>query len=349
MALRVEGGYIQYSTDGEAWENLIAVAELKGETGARGPQGETGPQGPKGDVGDTGPQGPKGDTGETGPQGLQGEAGPQGPKGDTGPQGTAGPQGPKGDPGSDASVTQESIANALGYTAADAGKLLGVGEDGAVGPVERENFICTITGSGTESSPYACDKTTAEIAQAAAAGKVVYALSGSICYPVTIANAGMVRFEVLNGVNDTGFVLLPNGIMTKFQNKLQATSDRVTSLSAASTDAQYPSAKCVYDELKKKLGKPEIYEATFSPGDWSMNGSGYYEQSLTIEGLKRDYILPPDIDIKLSGTDASLDAQLLADWALVSLAQVDNDTLVLQCVGDPPASLDMPVIVRVWQ
>lgn len=116
---------------------------------------------------------------------------------------------------------------------------------------EQELFICTITGSGTESSPYACDKTTAEIAQAAAAGKVVYALSGSICYPVTIANAGMVRFEVLNGVNDTGFMLLPNGIMTKFQNKLQQTSGRVTSLSAASTDAQYPSAKCVYDAIQE--------------------------------------------------------------------------------------------------
>lgn len=254
MELRVADGYIQYSTDGEAWENLIAVAELKGETGARGPQGETGPQGPKGD---TGAQGPAGPQGETGPQGLQGETGPQGPQGDTGPQGTAGPQGdpgPKGDPGSDASVTQASIAAALGYTAADAGKLLGVGEDGAAGPVERENFICTITGSGTASSPYACDKTTAEIAQAAAAGKVVYALSGSICYPVTIANAGMVRFEVLNGVNDTGFVLLPNGSMTKFQNKLQATSDRVTSLSAASTDAQYPSAKCVYEAVQSAGG-----------------------------------------------------------------------------------------------
>lgn len=125
---------------------------------------------------------------------------------------------------------------------------------------EQELFICTITGSGTAEHPYACDKTTAEIAQAAAAGKVVYALGGSICYPVTIANAGMVRFEVLNGVNDTGFMLLPNGIMTKFQNKLQATSDRVTSLSAASTDAQYPSAKCVWDALQEVGGGGETWE-----------------------------------------------------------------------------------------
>ena len=125
---------------------------------------------------------------------------------------------------------------------------------------EQELFICTITGSGTESSPYACDKTTADIMQAAAAGKLVYALGGSICYPVTIASAGMVRFEVLNGVNDTGFMLIPNGTITKFQNKLQATSGRVTSLSAASTDAQYPSAKCVWDALQEVGGGGETWE-----------------------------------------------------------------------------------------
>ena len=82
IAMRVEGGYIQYSTDnGKTWANLIAVADLKG------PQGETGPQGPKGDTGETGPQGPKGDKGDTGPQGDAG------PKGDTGPAGAAGSDG----------------------------------------------------------------------------------------------------------------------------------------------------------------------------------------------------------------------------------------------------------------
>ena len=265
--------------------------QLAALTGPQGPKGDTGPKGepgdaftyadftpeqlagltgPKGDKGDTGPAGPAGPKGDSGPQG---DTGPQGPKGDTGPQGTAGPQGPKGDPGSDASVTEESIAEALGYAPAngddyveshqselDAGKLMGVNANGDVVPVEREVLICTITGTGTASSPYACDKTTAEIAQAAAAGKVVYALGGSICYPVTIANAGLVRFEVLNGENDTGFMMLPNGIIAKFQNKLQGTSDRVTSLSAASTDAQYPSAKCVWDAIQEIGGGGETWE-----------------------------------------------------------------------------------------
>lgn len=56
-SMRVEGGYIQFSADGKSWENVIALADLKG---------------PKGDTGDTGPRGTKGDPG---PQGNPGKDG----------------------------------------------------------------------------------------------------------------------------------------------------------------------------------------------------------------------------------------------------------------------------------
>lgn len=72
---------------------------------SRGATGTTGPAGPQGEKGADGAKGDKGDPGEQGPQGIQGE------KGETGE---------KGDPGSDASVTTENIASALGYTPADA-------------------------------------------------------------------------------------------------------------------------------------------------------------------------------------------------------------------------------------
>lgn len=51
-SMRVEDGYIQFSGDGENWDNVVALARLKG---------------PKGDTGATGPQGPKGDPGDTDP------------------------------------------------------------------------------------------------------------------------------------------------------------------------------------------------------------------------------------------------------------------------------------------
>lgn len=91
MDLRVADGYIQYSTDGgSTWQNLIAMANLKGADGSQGPRGEPGA---------------KGDTGATGP---------------------AGPQGPAGAPGkdgSDATVTAASIKGALGYTPAAPGDI----------------------------------------------------------------------------------------------------------------------------------------------------------------------------------------------------------------------------------
>ena len=75
IEMRVSGGYIQYSNDGVTWENLIAVSELKGDTGPQGIQGLKGEPGARGEQGPVGPQG------KTGAQGLQG---PKGDKGDPG-------------------------------------------------------------------------------------------------------------------------------------------------------------------------------------------------------------------------------------------------------------------------
>ena len=59
--------HIQWKyADEEAWQDLIAIQELKGD------KGDTGEQGPQGI------QGPKGDTGEQGPQGIQGPKGADG-------------------------------------------------------------------------------------------------------------------------------------------------------------------------------------------------------------------------------------------------------------------------------
>ena len=49
ITMRTDGGYIQYSTDnGSTWENLIALAELKGEPGEKGEDGSPGQNGADG-------------------------------------------------------------------------------------------------------------------------------------------------------------------------------------------------------------------------------------------------------------------------------------------------------------
>lgn len=127
MDLRVADGYVQYSRDGgSTWQNLIAVAELKG---GKGDKGDPGPQGPKGEPGAKGDPGEKGDPGATGPAGPQGPAGApgkDGAKGDTGATGPAGPvgsQGPAGAPGKDGAgmdITGAKIGQIAKITAVDA-------------------------------------------------------------------------------------------------------------------------------------------------------------------------------------------------------------------------------------
>ena len=120
MDLRVADGYVQYSTDsGSTWQNLIAVAELKGADGSQGPRGEPGAKGDPGEKGDKGDPGEKGDPGPKGDKGEPGEkgdTGAQGAKGDTGATGPAGPQGPAGAPGKDGTNGKPGAAGADGVT-----------------------------------------------------------------------------------------------------------------------------------------------------------------------------------------------------------------------------------------
>lgn len=53
VEMRVDGGYIQYSTDGVTWKNLIAVADLKGKPGKDGDPGAPGKDGEPGKDGHT--------------------------------------------------------------------------------------------------------------------------------------------------------------------------------------------------------------------------------------------------------------------------------------------------------
>lgn len=55
MDLRVADGYVQYSRDGgSTWQNLIAVAELRGADGSQGSRGEPGAKGDPGTPGAAG-------------------------------------------------------------------------------------------------------------------------------------------------------------------------------------------------------------------------------------------------------------------------------------------------------
>ena len=151
MDLRVANGYIQYSTDGgSTWENLIAVEDLKGDTGPQGPKGDTGAKGDPGAAGTPGKDGAAGAPGKDGTPGADGvtphigdngnwylgttdtgkpSRGATGAKGDAGatgpagPAGSVGPQGPAGAPGKDGAgmdITGATVGQIAKIAAVDA-------------------------------------------------------------------------------------------------------------------------------------------------------------------------------------------------------------------------------------
>lgn len=242
-----DGGYL--------WRPTVSAA---GEISWERSKSTTAPaaeniKGPKGD------QGAKGDTGAQGPTGPQGPAGPQG---ETGAKGETGPQGPAG---SDASVTKDNVVAALGYTPADA--------PGAL--------ICTITGSGTDASPYACDKTTAEIDAAIQAGKTVQAKLEGFYYPL-VARTGVQSCAFAGAYKASStvrtIIVTQNGTVMVRSINMENAANKTTALSASSTNTQYPGAKTVWDAIPHPEAKTDaMTQAVGKDADgklWTAPGGG---------------------------------------------------------------------------
>ena len=250
-----DGGYL--------WRPTVSAA---GEISWERSKSTTAPasesiKGPKGD------QGAKGDTGAQGPTGPQG---PAGPRGETGAKGETGPQGPAGPAGSDASVTGESITAALGYRPANAPDVL----------------LCTISGAGTSASPFTCDKTTAQIYEAAQAGKQVYVVSNGIFCSLSFVSEHTNRFtkvtstDTIDGMQGSATLVTvrSDGKVSIKETGLEQTSNKVNTISASSTGAEYPSAKAVWDAIPHPEAKTDaMTQAVGKDADgklWTAPGGG---------------------------------------------------------------------------
>lgn len=228
-----------------------------------------------------GPAGAKGETGATGPAGADGyspTASVQ--RTETGAivtitdktgtsyasvsDGKDGSPGAKGEPGDDYVLT-DADKQEIAASVVAGGLEVEVSDETPGGGADI--LLCHISGSGTDASPYACDKTSQEIAEAAAAGKLVYAVddakrvfplvSGkpvSASFTMTLTNGNLIGYQVKSST------------VTYITRSLQDAADRVTALSEESTDAQYPSAKCVYEALQGSTDpRVTIFHVTGSP------------------------------------------------------------------------------------
>lgn len=166
--------------------------------------------------------------------------------------------------GGGGSVTKDSIVTALGYTPADA----------------PDALICTISGAGTDASPYACDKSTTEMFAALQAGKQVWAKAALLYYPLTLHNGPAVMLFAAHTAPNTvrTITVTQAGAVTSTVTELEETGNKTTDLSASSTNTQYPSAKAVWDAIPHPEAKTDaMTQAVGKDADgklWTAPGGG---------------------------------------------------------------------------
>ena len=166
--------------------------------------------------------------------------------------------------GGGGSVTKDSIVTALGYTPADA----------------PDALICTISGAGTDASPYTCDKSTTEMFAALQAGKQVWAKAALLYYPLTLHNGPAVMLFAAHTAPNTvrTITVTQAGAVTSTVTELEETGNKTTALSASSTDTQYPGAKAVWDAIPHPEAKTDaMIQAVGKDADgklWTAPGGG---------------------------------------------------------------------------
>lgn len=167
--------------------------------------------------------------------------------------------------GGGGSVTKDSIVTALGYTPADA----------------PDALICTISGAGTDTSPYACDKTTAEIDAAIQAGKTVQAMLEGFYYPL-VARTGVLSCAFAGAYKASStvrtIIVTQNGTVMVRSINMENAANKTTALSASSTNTQYPSANAVWDAIPHPETKTDaMTQAVGKDADgklWTAPGGG---------------------------------------------------------------------------
>ena len=102
------------------------------------------------------------------------------------------------------------------------------------------------------------------------------------------------------------------------------------------------------DEGSKKLitadevPKGAVYTATLTAAGWQTSGA-WKTQTVSVTGLKASYNAAPFVDVALSGTDATADAELAAAWLGISATAI-ADTAANSLTVKFPATVDTPTV-----
>ena len=143
------------------------------------------------------------------------------------------------------SITSSNVTTALGYTPYDSTNPNGYITNSALTPyVSSVNNISPVNGNVTLSIP-TVNNPTITFTQGGTT-KGIFTLNQSANETIEL-DAGGGSITVDSAMSSTSENPVQNKVIYVALNNKQDTSNLVTSISSSSTDAQYPSAKCVYD------------------------------------------------------------------------------------------------------
>lgn len=104
-------------------------------------------------------------------------------------------------------------------------------------------------------------------------------------------------------------------------------------------------------QVRKNIEACKVLKYTniiFNKNNWTLNSAGYYEQTISVIGLKLDYPVSPIIDCILSGNNKELDQSIIDNFVCINILDTGENVLIGKCIKDIP-KVDIPIEITVFE
>lgn len=144
-------------------------------------------------------------------------------------------------------------------------------------------YMVVLTGDGSDDNPYVADKAFEDVLNAANNGKFVclYNTDEKVVYTLTkIVGSYLMIFAITFGLQNVIIQWMQPDIINRINYILERTLNKVTTISASSTNTQYPSAKAVWDALST-AGSGDMLKSVYDSTSAVENAGGIVDYVAT--------------------------------------------------------------------
>lgn len=183
--------------------------------------------------------------------------------------------------------------------------------------------------------------TYAEIKAAVDAGKAVFGIKdgyyGKTIYPLKSIDDDYAYFADLYYLTWGDGV---SNVLTLVSGEIRVSGNTWTTIDRAKLVPQ----SCTVNgkALSSDITLGAMYSATLTSAGWTTSGA-WKTQTVSVTGLKATYNAAPFVDVTLTGTDATGDAELAAAWLGISETLI-ADTAANSITVKFPATVDTPTV-----